>query len=111
MVKVDITFTPAKEGTAELPRVGMRMRFPAEFGNINYLGRGPEENYGDRNHGTFLDIYKTTAAQMYYPYVRPQENGHHTDTQWIEILNKEGRRSEEHTSELQSRQYLVCRLL
>src|SRR3712207_9232713 len=53
MVKVDITFTPAKEGTAELPRVGMRMRFPAEFGNINYLGRGPEENYGDRNHGTF----------------------------------------------------------
>src|SRR3712207_7532408 len=26
-------------------------------------------------------------------------------------LRREGRRSEEHTSELQSRQYLVCRLL
>lgn len=91
MMKTDITFTPAKEGTAELPRVGMRMRFPAEFHNINYLGRGPEENYCDRNHGTFLDIYRTTAAQLYYPYVRPQENGHHTDVQWIEILNEEGR--------------------
>src|SRR3712207_7627838 len=31
--------------------------------------------------------------------------------EYIEKLLRVGRRSEEHTSELQSRQYLVCRLL
>src|SRR3712207_8399843 len=30
---------------------------------------------------------------------------------WFEVVSYEVRRSEEHTSELQSRQYLVCRLL
>src|SRR3712207_7908435 len=29
----------------------------------------------------------------------------------VAVLDQHGRRSEEHTSELQSRQYLVCRLL
>lgn len=91
MVKTDITFTAAKEGLGEMPRVGMRMRLPVAFNNISYLGRGPQENYIDRNHGSFFDVYQTTADAMYYPYVRPQENGHRTDTRWIELRNADGR--------------------
>ena len=56
---------------------------------VEYFGRGPEENYIDRNAGTLIDLYKTTADQMYFSYVRPQENGHHTDTRWL-TLNKKG---------------------
>lgn len=91
MVKADITFTAAKEGLGEMPRVGMRMRLPVAFNNISYLGRGPQENYIDRNHGSFFDVYQTTADAMYYPYVRPQENGHRTGTRWIELRNADGR--------------------
>lgn len=91
MVKADITFTAAKEGLGEIPRVGMRMRLPVAFNNISYLGRGPQENYIDRNHGSFFDVYQTTADAMYYPYVRPQENGHRTGTRWIELRNADGR--------------------
>lgn len=91
MVKADITFTAAKEGLGEVPRVGMRMRLPVAFNNISYLGRGPQENYIDRNHGSFFDVYQTTADAMYYPYVRPQENGHRTGTRWIELRNADGR--------------------
>ncbi len=65
----------------------MRFRVPASMENISYLGRGPEENYIDRNAGTIVGLYRSTASQMYFPYVRPQENGHHTDTKWIELTD------------------------
>lgn len=91
VIKVNVTFTPTKEGLAEVPRVGMRMRLPATFDNVSYLGRGPQENYIDRNHGTFRDVYKAKVDQLYFPYVRPQENGHHTDTRWIELTDASGR--------------------
>ncbi len=63
----------------------MRLRLPAEMNRVEYFGRGPEENYCDRNNGSLLGLYKTTAEQMYTPYVRPQENGHRTDVRWVEL--------------------------
>ena len=32
--------------------------------------------------------YKSTAEEQYFPYVRPQENGHHCDTRWISLGGK-----------------------
>lgn len=89
------TFTPGSDAVRkaasklEVPRIGVRFRLPAEMNQVEYFGRGPEENYVDRNAGTLIDLYKTTADNMYFPYVRPQENGHHTDTRWL-TLNKKG---------------------
>lgn len=76
----------------EVPRIGIRFRLPASMNQVQYLGRGPEENYWDRHKGTLVGLYKTTAEDMYYPYVRPQENGHHTDTRWVSLNenNKKG---------------------
>ncbi|MDH6310446.1 beta-galactosidase [Dysgonomonas sp. PFB1-18] len=73
----------------EVPRIGVRFRLPATMSQVQYLGRGPEENYLDRHKGTIVGLYTTTAEDMYYPYVRPQENGHHTDTRWV-ALNQAG---------------------
>ncbi|GAB6394559.1 MAG: beta-galactosidase [Bacteroidales bacterium] len=67
----------------EVPRIGVRFRLPADMQQVQYFGRGPEENYADRKAGTFIGLYKTTAEEMYYPYARPQENGHHTDTRRV----------------------------
>src|SRR3712207_8480640 len=39
------------------------------------------------------------------------DTGHESRSGSSDALDKQGARSEEHTSELQSRQYLVCRLL
>jgi beta-galactosidase len=74
----------------ELPRLGVRFRIPATMNNVRYFGRGPEENYVDRNHGTMVGLYKTTTENLYFPYVRPQENGHRTDTRWLELTNTSG---------------------
>ena len=90
------TFTPGSDAARkaasklEVPRIGVRFRLPAQMNNVQYFGRGPEENYIDRNHGTLVGVYKTTADQMYFNYVRPQENGHHTDTRWIALSPNKG---------------------
>ena len=90
------TFTPGNEALRKessklvVPRIGIRFRLPVVMNNVTYFGRGPEENYIDRNAGVSVDLFRTTADQMYYPYVRPQENGHHTDTRWLTLSDGKG---------------------
>ena len=69
----------------EIPRLGIR--FHVADDQFSYYGRGPLENYWDRNSSTFKSIYKSAASKEYYPYVRPQESGHHTDVEWLSIGN------------------------
>lgn len=91
------TFTPGNEDiykkTSKLvvPRIGIRFRLPVEMSLVTYFGRGPGENYIDRNAGMSVGLFKTTAEDMYFPYVRPQENGHRTDTRWLTLEKKNGR--------------------
>ena len=88
------TFTPGNDALRKessklvVPRIGIRFRLPVYMNQVTYFGRGPEENYIDRNNGTLVGLYKNTADNMYFPYVRPQENGHHTDTRWLSLGKK-----------------------
>ncbi len=75
----------------EVPRIGVRFRLPVAMNRVQYFGRGPEENYIDRHKGTLVGLYKTTADDMYYPYVRPQENGHHFETRWLALQTTNGK--------------------
>lgn len=74
----------------EVPRIGVRFRLPVDMNNITYFGRGPEENYVDRYMSTMVDVYSTTAEDLYHGYSRPQENGHHTETRWMAAGDKQG---------------------
>ena len=65
----------------DVPRIGFRFHVGDDA--FSYFGRGPMENYQDRNSGTFRSIYESSASAEYYPYVRPQETGHHTDVSWF----------------------------
>lgn len=80
----------AKKKILEVPRIGVRFRVPSTMDNIQYFGRGPEENYIDRNKGTLVGLYNSKAWDLYFPYVRPQENGHHTDTRWLSATTDKG---------------------
>ena len=86
VVKVTADFKGVpSENPVEVPRVGFRMRLPLSASEYTYFGRGPQENYWDRKAGARMGIWKTSAEDAYEPYVRPQENGHHTDCQWLEF--------------------------
>ncbi len=85
-----LTAADSEAKVADLPRLGMRFRLPTTLHKVEYLGRGPEENYWDRNAGSMIGRYKTTAEEMYVPYVRPQECGHRTDTRWVALTSAQG---------------------
>lgn len=90
------TFTPGNDAARkassklEVPRIGVRFRLPVNMDNVTYYGRGPLENYIDRNVSSFIGLYSTTADKMYYNYVRPQENGHRTDVRWVKLGKGKG---------------------
>lgn len=58
--------------------------------NVEYYGRGPGENYIDRQAGSKVGIYRSKAGDMYFPYVRPQENGHRTDVRYLTMTDSKG---------------------
>ncbi len=76
---------------SELFRYGMALQMPKEYNKVKYYGRGPVENYIDRNHSEFLGVYENKVANEYFDYIRPQESGNHTDVRWFQVLDKEGK--------------------
>jgi beta-galactosidase len=91
------TFSPdmdaARKDASKLnvPRIGVRFRIPASLNTVHYFGRGPEENYWDRKAGTLVGLYQSSVDDLYFPYVRPQENGHHCDTRWFSLTAGKGK--------------------
>lgn len=87
VIKVENTLhkTPYK---GDIPRIGMRMQLPKKYENLSYFGRGPWENYQDRNASAFVDLYSSKVSDQYVPYIRPQDNGYKTDARWISISDK-----------------------
>lgn len=86
---VENEFTAGNPKLPELPRLGVRMVLPKGFEEISYYGRGPQENYCDRNDAANVGLYKSTVTEQYFPYVSPQENGNKTDVRWMAFSDGE----------------------
>ncbi|MFG6686057.1 glycoside hydrolase family 2 TIM barrel-domain containing protein [Mariniflexile sp. HNIBRBA6329] len=89
-IDVNYKFEASKADLSEIPRIGMVFRMPKEFNNLEYFGRGPWENYIDRNTAAFVGHYSSKVADQYVAYGRPQENGHKTDVRWFSLKNQIG---------------------
>ena len=68
-------------------RYGMQLQMPKEYNQVKYYGRGPHENYCDRKSSQFLGVYESAVKDQYYPYIRPQESGNHTDVRWFQVTD------------------------
>ena len=90
--KIDVaySFKAKRIKLPEIPRIGLVMRMVKEFDNLEYYGRGPWENYVDRNTAAFVGIYKSKVKDQYFAYGRPQENGHKSDVRWLGLYNHTG---------------------
>ena len=76
---------------SQMFRYGMQLQMPKQYNEVQYYGRGPVENYSDRNSSEFIGVYENKVADEYYSYVRPQESGNHTDIRWFRVINGEGK--------------------
>ena len=103
--KVDLKYTVNKDGsltvsahyqalTDQLPeimRFGMIMTLSGSYNDFTWYGRGPHENYVDRNTETFVGIWNGKVSDQAWPYYRPQETGNKTDVRWLTLKNANGR--------------------
>lgn len=88
-IKVQTTFEGLAGSLPELPRIGMSMELPGEFKNMEWLGRGPHENYPDRKTSAFVGRYSGPVLEQFVPYMTPQENGNKTGVRWVRLENDE----------------------
>ena len=83
-VTQSIAFDESYVEMPEMLRFGMVMEMPYSMDNSHFYGRGPIENYADRRYSQRLGIYRQTADEQFYPYIRPQETGTKGDIRWWE---------------------------
>ncbi|MFG1609654.1 glycoside hydrolase family 2 TIM barrel-domain containing protein [Actinoplanes sp. NPDC049265] len=82
--------TPSGSGTSALPylpRVGLALKLPDAMQKFAYYGRGPFENYNDRKSAAPMGVYRSTVADEYVRYSRPQAYGNHTDARWAALTD------------------------
>ncbi|MBR1921435.1 MAG: DUF4981 domain-containing protein [Kiritimatiellae bacterium] len=74
-----------------LPRLGLSLRLGCAYENMKWYGRGPFENYVDRKTASFVGIWRSTVADQFVDYVRPQDCGMKCDVRWAEFTDRHGR--------------------
>lgn len=86
-VHINFNFKPQSNNLPEMLKIGNEYRINSQLTNIEWYGRGPHENYCDRNSSAFVGIYSGKVWEQYYPYVRAQETGNKTDVRWAKLTN------------------------
>lgn len=111
---VDYTYRFGDDGTVEitnhvspqgrlpevLPRLGYTTMVSKDFENITWYGRGPEENYPDRKTGYPVGVWSKTVADMYEPYLMPEDHALRTDVRYVQLKDKAGKGLEIKMNEL-----------
>lgn len=78
------------EETPELMRFGMVVPMANSHENFEWYGRGPWENYSDRNTASFMGVWNGKVSDQFFPYIRPQESGNKTDVRWATLTDANG---------------------
>ena len=90
-IKVTAAIDLTGKELPEIPRFGMRLKLNGAFDNLSYYGRGPWENYSDRNSAAFIGEYSDKVINQYARnFIRPQESGYKTDVRWLTLKNDNG---------------------
>ena len=77
--------TPSGQQLVDLARVGTMLEIVAGLEELEWFGSGPHETYPDRKRGGLIGRWRSTVAEQYVPYIRPQENGGHADVRWLRL--------------------------
>ncbi len=99
-LSLTLEYTFAPDGTVEVKfdlsipedmpepiRVGMAMGISNSLQEMSFYGKGPFENYSDRNGAAEVNIFTGTVDDFYYNYTKPQESSNHTCVRWLALTN------------------------
>lgn len=68
-----------------IPRIGLTLKVPETFDQVQYYGRGPGESYADKKESQKFGTYASSVDNLFTPYEYPQENGNRSDTRWLRL--------------------------
>jgi beta-galactosidase len=90
-IKVTTELSGISNELPVLPRFGNNFIIKNDYQNVNWYGRGPHENYQDRKTSAMVGNYMSVVEDLYFPYIRPQENGNRADVRWVNFTNEAGK--------------------
>lgn len=90
-LKINARYQAQSDELPEMMRFGMMMTLPGDQDHFTWYGRGPHENYVDRNKETFMGIWNGKVKDQAFAYYRPQETGNKTDVRWLTLKDSNGR--------------------
>ena len=88
-VRVVMDYIPDSVIVESLPKFGVRMRVPKEYGNIEWMGYGPWESYPDRRNGALYGSYTMTVSDYMTDYVFPQDNSNRVGVDKFSLISKD----------------------
>ncbi|MCR5279694.1 MAG: DUF4981 domain-containing protein [Lachnospiraceae bacterium] len=89
--KTDVTIHYfGREGRHDMPLFGWEIKLDKSYDFVEYYGKGPEENYRDRNNGAYTDLHYAKVGSNLTPYLVPQEAGNRTDVRYAFVTDKDG---------------------
>ena len=89
-MNVEARFNPGSAPLPPLPRFGMQARVSGDLRNVEWYGRGPQENYSDRKFGSAIGVYRNKVENLWFGYVEPQETGNRTEVRWVTLTDAQG---------------------
>ncbi|MDC7225047.1 MAG: glycoside hydrolase family 2 TIM barrel-domain containing protein [Spirochaetales bacterium] len=72
------------EKLPDLPRIGIKLETVPGYERVEWFGKGPWENYCDRNSAP-VGLYSGTVEEQFVPYILPQENGNKTEVRSLTL--------------------------
>ena len=89
-ISLQHTINPKGKMPMSLPRIGTKWVFDTQMQQVEWFGRGPQENYPDRKTGYRIGQYQSTVDAMFVPYLIPQDCGLRTDNRYVRLTNAQG---------------------
>ncbi|SEM99125.1 beta-galactosidase [bacterium A37T11] len=86
IIRMETLFIPGKDGLP-LARLGLQMMLKAGNNQVEWLGRGPQENYADRQESAAVGRYRRSVDEMGENYLRPQSTGNRGEVSWVKFTN------------------------
>lgn len=84
--RVDVSFEVRKNPVMPvLPRFGVRLFLDRAFSHVRYFAYGPIESYADKHQASYRGLFESTVEEQHVPYIRPQENGSHFGSEYLEL--------------------------
>ena len=78
------------ESNQDFSRLGLIAALDPRLGNVQWLGRGPHENYPDRKTSAFMGVWDGTVNGMTEEYIKPQSMGERCDVKWVTFTDDKG---------------------